>query len=309
MARCGARWGWSEVAAAPTVTPMSSPEPIADYDPPLACCPLCGGGPVRRHLRDFRGHGIDGCAACGVEFMNPQYSDESLRRFYAGYTCGLHHEGDTSHRRNPEVRRLGKRRTLELIAAHAPGRRILMVGCGDGLELQEALATGWQPEGYDVDPKATAAIAERLQVPVHCGEFHDLLAKTGGYDAIFLDQVIEHPKDPGRYLDTCHALLRPGGVLFLGMPNLGSISNRLKTIADRLHLRSRPARHYNTRHHLTFFRPAVLVRLLRERYGMAVLCVRSSLKPQRNKVAAMFHRLGTVFDSSFLVIARRAAEG
>ena len=49
----------------------------------------------------------------------------------------------------------------------------------------------------------------------------------------------------------------------------------------------------------------MLSKLLRERYGMTVLCVRSSMKPQRNKVAALFHRLGTVFDSSFLVIARR----
>jgi 2-polyprenyl-3-methyl-5-hydroxy-6-metoxy-1,4-benzoquinol methylase len=203
------------------------------------------------------------------------------------------------------VRRAAKRRSIELLARFSTGRRILMVGCGDGLEIDEAKAAGWQPEGYDVDAATTAAVAARAGVRVHSGDFHALPATTGDFDAVYLDQVIEHPKDPGRYLATCHALLRDGGVVFLGMPNLGSLSNRLKTLADRLHLRRKLGRHYNTRHHLTFFTPAVLVRHLEQRLGMQVLCVRASLKPQRNPLVAVLARLGPVFDSSFFVIARR----
>jgi 2-polyprenyl-3-methyl-5-hydroxy-6-metoxy-1,4-benzoquinol methylase len=260
---------------------------------------------VRRRLLDFRGHGIDACASCGVEFMNPQYSDEALRRFYAGY-ISLHPDaGNGAHRSRPEVRRAAKRRSLDLLAHFATGRRILMVGCGDGLEIQEAKAGGWQPEGYDVDAATTAAVAARERVRVHCGDFHALPASTGEFDALYLDQVIEHPKDPGRYLATCRALLRAGGVVFLGMPNLASLSNRLKTLADRLHLRKKLGRHYNTRHHLTFFTPAVLVRHLQQRLAMQVLCVRASLKPQQNPLTAVLARLSPVFDSSFFVIARK----
>src|SRR5688572_9816426 len=103
--------------------------------------------------------------------MNPQYSDDALRRFYAGY-ISLHPDaGADKHRSRPEVRRTGKRRSLELLATFAPGRRILMVGCGDGLEIREAKACGWQPEGFDVDPSTTAAVAAREGVPVHCGDF------------------------------------------------------------------------------------------------------------------------------------------
>ena len=290
--------------------PVAAPEverrpSASDYDPPRHTCPLCDGGPLVRHLTDFRGHGIDGCRACGVEFMNPQYSDAALERFYAGYIC-LHPEAaGATFRSRPDVRRTGKQRALDLLARFAPGRRMLMVGCGDGLELQAAKACGWQPEGYDVDARTTAAVAAREGVTVHCGAFHDLPARTGGYDAIWLDQVIEHPKDPGRYLATCRALLRPGGVVYLGMPNLGSLSNRLKTLADRLGLRGKRGRHYNTRHHVTFFRPSVLVRHLRERLGMDVLTVRGSPKPQRNPLTALVNPLGPLLDSSFVVIARR----
>ena len=284
---------------------MPPAEAPTDFDPPRSTCPLCEGGPLRHRLTDFRGHGIDRCGACGVEFMNPQYSDEAMRRLYAGYISLHPEERDERYRCRAEVRRIGKQRSMALLAREAPGRRILMVGCGDGLELREALACGWQPEGYDVDPATTAAVASAVGVPVHCGDFHALPAHTAAYDAVFLDQVLEHPKEPGRYLRTCLALLRPGGCAFLGMPNLGSLSNVLKTRADLLGLRRRRGRHYNTRHHVTFFRPAVLVRHLRERLGMEVLRVGTSRKPQRNPLVTLLGRVSTVFDSSFFVIARR----
>lgn len=280
----------------------------ADYDPPRTTCPLCERGPLRHRLVDFRGHRIDACSACGVEFMNPQYSDAALQRFYAGYIC-LHPEAaPTSHRSRPEVRLCGKARGLDLLASLAPGRRLLMVGCGDGLELQAAKQQGWSVEGYDVDPATTGKVAAEREVPVHCGNFHELPDRTRDYDALWLDQVIEHPKDPGRYLQTCQRLLRPGGVLYLGMPNLGSLSNRLKTLADRLHLRSRPGRHYNTRHHVTFFRPTVLRAHLKEALGMQVLAVRCSPKPQKNPLVAALSHVSPWFDSSFVVVARRPVD-
>jgi SAM-dependent methyltransferase len=278
-----------------------------EYDPPLAACPLCTGGPLHRRLRDFRGHGIDACGGCGVEFMNPQYTDDSLARFYAGYISFHPDAGSDRFRRREHVRLAGKERGLQQLAAVAPGRRILMVGCGDGLEIRAGKAGGWQVEAYDVDPKITAEVAAREAVPVHCGDFHALPQRTGAFDALFLDQVIEHPKDPGRYLQTCKALLRQGGALYLGMPNMGSLSNRLKTAADRLGLRGKRARHYNTRHHLTYFTPGVMVRHLRERVGMDVLHVAGSPKPQRNPLVRLVHGLGPFFDSSFYVIARKLA--
>ena len=64
---------------------------------------------------------------------------------------------------------------------------------------------------------------------MHCGDFHALAGKAAGYDALFLDQVIEHPKDPGRYLATCRALLRPGGVLAIMVPAMGAIYGSLLT--------------------------------------------------------------------------------
>jgi hypothetical protein len=48
------------------------------------------------------------------------------------------------------------------------------------------------------------------------------------------------------------------------------------------------------------------VRHLRERLGMDVLLVRTSPKPQRNPMVALLGRCGPLFDSSFVVVARRS---
>ena len=50
----------------------------------------------------------------------------------------------------------------------------------------------------------------------------DVALEDGSFDAVFMGDVIEHLPDPGAALDRVHALLRPGGVLALMLPDSGS---------------------------------------------------------------------------------------
>lgn len=280
----------------------------AEFDAPLQECPLCGAAALRAFDRDFRGHALSRCTACGTKLVNPQFSDAHLQRFYAGYIA--HHDAPATgarvpHHSRPEVRLRAKSRALELLAGTVRPGRILMVGCGDGLELELARDAGWRPEGYDVDPSTTARVAARTGVPVHCGEFTAALGPSA-FDAVFMDQVIEHPKDPARYLRVAAELLRAGGALYLATPNIGSLGNRMKTTLDKLGVRgARRGKHYNTKHHLFFFTPGGLATLLRHRFGFEVLLTRASLKPQRNPVTALLGRWLPVLDSSFVLLARK----
>jgi SAM-dependent methyltransferase len=47
------------------------------------------------------------------------------------------------------------------------------------------------------------------------------------YDAIVAWHLLEHETDPRRFLTAAFQLLRPGGILFLRVPNLGSTVSRL----------------------------------------------------------------------------------
>ena len=281
-----------------------------EFDAPLQECPLCGERSLTAFDRDFRGHSLSKCRSCGTKLVNPQFSDAHLRRFYASYIShdvplGLDEGAPLAHHLRPHVRLTAKRRALTLLASFIRPGRILMVGCGDGMELEVARAAGWQPEGYDVDPITTARVAARVGVPVHCGDFSNL-GERGRFDVLFMDQVIEHPKDPARYLRAADELLRPGGLLYLATPNIGSLGNRYKTSLDKLGVRgARRGKHYNTKHHLFFFTPQVLAKLLRGRFGFEVLVVRASLKPQLNPVTALFGRWFPVLDSSFILVARK----
>lgn len=284
----------------------------ADYDPRIERCPLCDGGPLRPYDGDFRGHVIDRCGGCGIKLMNPQYSDDWLQRFYAEYID--EDRGGAGYKCRPEVRNATKSGSLELIAEHLPAAaraaaRVLMVGCGDGYEIGLAKAMGWRPEGYDIDPATTERVAARYAVPVHCGDFTGLALEDGRFDAVYMDQVIEHLKNPGAYLRQVRRLLRDGGVLFLGQPNIGSLANRLKTVTSRLRLRrGKRGNHYASKHHIVYFTPGVMRRALRL-HGFEVLCVRSSLKPQRNPVTALLGPWLTFLDSGFIALARKPAAG
>lgn len=287
-------------------------EPVVEFDPPLQVCRLCGSQDVRPFDRDYRGNRIDRCPHCGVKFLNPQYSDAHLERFYAGY-INFHPTPNSKQKitnhKLPEVRLEGKRRSLELVGRFVERGPLLSIGSGDGLEIKVAKELGWEVEGYDVSSEVTAKVAREFGIPVHSGDFLALDLPADRYAAVFMDQVLEHLKDPSAYLRRVHRLLRPGGVLFIGVPNIGSLANQAKTLVGRLGLRRRRrGRHYASQHHIFYFSPPVLRRIL-ERFGFEVLTLRGSLKPQKNPITPRLSGWFPNLDSGFLAVARKAGPG
>ncbi len=292
------------LACADAEAPSPAVQPT--YDPPLQACPLCAAAALRRFDRDHRGHTIDRCQACGIRFMNPQYTDRWLEHFYSTYVPVAGHDHDRSWRSLPETRRAAKRSALELLSAHGCHGRILMGGCGDGVELRVAQELGWTAEGQDIDPVTTARVAAQSGAVVHCAPFAGLPLPEATFDAVFLDQVIEHPKNPADILRAAHRLLRPGGLLYLGQPNIGSLANATKTLLGRLGLRGgRRGRHYASKHHIFYYAPRTLCGLLRSRFGFEVVEVRGSPKQRGFAWLRALVEKVPFLDSSFVVLARK----
>jgi SAM-dependent methyltransferase len=286
---------------------MHAPVPDPEFDPPRTRCPLCDSDRLRHFDRDYRGITIDRCADCGVRFMNPVYTDGYLGRFYATYVTDL----DVLPERLL-IRRAQKLGKLELIERHAPVGRLLSVGCGDALELVLARERGWHVEGQDIDPETTARVASESGIRLHCGDLLALRLPTGSWDAILLDQVLEHPKNPGAYLREVRRLLAPGGIACIAVPNTGSLAARLKTLQGKAHLKRARGKHYDSWHHLTYYTPHSLRRALERRHGFEVLTLRGDPRPARSRVArvaAAARRRFPLLDSSMVLVARPIGSG
>lgn len=99
------------------------------------------------------------------------------------------------------------------------GGQLLDVGCGNGNFLELARSAGWQVRGLDLDPIAVAAARAR-GLDVLEGTMALLDGESECYDYITLSHILEHVYDPWDVLNSCHRLLKPGGVLWLETPNM-----------------------------------------------------------------------------------------
>lgn len=102
-----------------------------------------------------------------------------------------------------------------------PGR-LLDIGSGNGAFLARAVEMGWQALGCEIDPKAVA-VCRGIGIDVIEGDaFHPSLNKQS-FDFITMSHVIEHVVDQQALLRRVNKLLRPGGYLWIALPNPESI--------------------------------------------------------------------------------------
>ena len=126
-------------------------------------------------------------------------------------------------------RRATAGRLLDLIGPFAPGGRLLDVGCGPGLLLDEARARGYETVGLELSRASAAHAREALGLDVRelALEDFDDDPDGGGFDVVVLADLLEHLDDPVAGIARCAGLLRPGGVLCVVTPDPSSPTARL----------------------------------------------------------------------------------
>ncbi|HEU4950689.1 MAG TPA: class I SAM-dependent methyltransferase [Holophagaceae bacterium] len=110
-------------------------------------------------------------------------------------------------------------RTWTRFFGHLPPGDVLEIGPGTGHLLAAAMERGWKARGIETSPTHRAWIKATWGIETHAA----LMDLPGDYqaDVIVLINVLEHVYDPAPLLSELGGRLRPGGRMFLSLPNAG----------------------------------------------------------------------------------------
>src|SRR5258706_5410625 len=195
----------------------------------IATCPVCHSEGVASFTQHDLFCGLAGefgqryCAGCGVYFLSPRVPESQIGYYYPDvYDC--YQKRSYPKLASKVASALGldtrRQRIVERFVQHG---RILDVGCGSG-EFLESLAEGpWARYAMDIKWHGRYGLPDGF----HEGQFDHEPPPFTGLDAITLWHVFEHLYHPQRALDNAATLLRPGGFLFLAIPDLKCIERLL----------------------------------------------------------------------------------
>lgn len=172
------------------------------------------------------------CKTCSQYFVQPFpfFSAELLTEMYSNANNYFQELTDRMeriiHYDNPE-RRFD---TIEYYSKR-PIRNYLEIGCGQGFGLQAARKRGWAVYGQDVSPDFADLVKKRTGINILVGPLKQDSYREGQFDVVYIDSVLEHIPNPVEYLSFVRGFLAADGIVYLTLPNEGSISNILMDIA------------------------------------------------------------------------------
>jgi SAM-dependent methyltransferase len=220
-------------------------------------CDLCGGIEGDDFLtlkhRDAPGGVafIRRCQECGLKRLWPRPGDETLSRYYPSYYGAY-----IGRRRTPFKQALwdllrdgasgapGRGRNLWLLRSlfrlladgafdinvplnKDPLPRIIDVGCGFGDLLLYWGSRGADALGVDLDERAVR-MAEKLGLHVVQGTLKEQCFPSKSFDVAVFNHSLEHLPSPLADLEEAARLLRPGGMIYITVPNGASAGLELE---------------------------------------------------------------------------------
>ena len=182
------------------------------------------------------------CRVCGFGFRETRFAAQQLAELYRHMDAGMYQS-------EMEGRRRTGARHLQIVERFARRGRLLDVGCASGVFLSLAAEAGWEATGVEPSETLSQQAADALagRGAIYGTILEEASLPPAHYDAVTLWDVLEHVPDPLAMLRQCSALLKPGGLLFLNVPDLDSLQARLLgrrwplLLAEHLNYFNRPS--------------------------------------------------------------------
>lgn len=144
---------------------------------------------------------------------------------------------------------------LDIITSYVPEKGPLVdIGAGTGLFLKVARDAEWRVSGVEFNRKAVENI-KILGIDVFDRPLDDGVYPENSVDVVSIWEVLEHINHPNEFLNQTERILKPGGILFVCVPNINALVTRI------LHEKSGT---FGGHTHVNFFNVETLSRLLKK---------------------------------------------
>lgn len=177
------------------------------------------------------------CAGCGLTYVDPIPTREELARFYSE-----RYRLEYKQASQPAIRHIyragkvaiGRLKIAALLAA--PGTRALDCGAGGGEFTYLMTSRGYRMTGIEPNDGYREFARREYGVDLRPGTLDDVDFEPGEFDLITMFHVLEHVPDPAAALRRLGGWLRPGGHLYIEVPNALTAVSSPSNLFHRAHL-------------------------------------------------------------------------
>lgn len=197
-------------------------------------CPNCRGHRAKHRIsaKDFDSGRKDfdllSCPDCGLVRTSLRPTEAELDACYSTAYYGKG-QGKFLPQLEGVLNLMTRRRARFLLGLLPPplrkSPRVLDVGCGRAMLLKAmaglgAECHGLERLGFDTGP-------EDPEIAMHLGAIESLSFGQNQFQLIVIWHVLEHLEQPRKVIEQLAALLSPGGVMAVSVPNIDSLQARL----------------------------------------------------------------------------------
>lgn len=194
----------------------------------LTQCPVCSSSAIAHYVsaEDYH-YGISGtyatyrCQNCDLVFLNPMPTTNDLATLYPidYYSYQI---PTLPHGPRHILRILMRLERVTLVPDFPKPGTMLDVGCGAGHYLLKMRSLGWTVFGSELS-QAAAEIGRSIGIDIRGGELTEAQFEAEKFDFVRLNHSFEHIYNPHEILAEIKRILKPGGKLFIGVPNASGL--------------------------------------------------------------------------------------